>query len=173
MPCKFWQISRPIPIFPAGLPCCWAYNTPENFKQPYTALTPTDFWNRWHITLSQWLRDYIFFPLRRGLLRAGGAAASMACDPPAAGCDAGQRVVARGRVDIPVVGCHARHLDRELSTAGDGWGMAAEEFPDESRRLAGSDGLPDCQLDGVPRAIAGLVMGIIHRSSSAGVGVIT
>jgi alginate O-acetyltransferase complex protein AlgI len=54
------------------------FKTPENFKQPYTALTPTDFWNRWHITLSQWLRDYLFFPLRRGLLRAGGTAASLA-----------------------------------------------------------------------------------------------
>ena len=65
-----------------GFALLLGFNTPENFKQPYTALTPTDFWNRWHITLSQWLRDYIFFPLRRGLLRAGGAAASMAAVLP-------------------------------------------------------------------------------------------
>ncbi len=44
-------------------------HTPENFRQPYLAHSPTEFWNRWHITLSTWLRDYIFFPLRRRLLR--------------------------------------------------------------------------------------------------------
>jgi D-alanyl-lipoteichoic acid acyltransferase DltB (MBOAT superfamily) len=45
------------------------FNTSENFNRPYLSLTPTDFWNRWHITLSTWLRDYIFFPVRRALLR--------------------------------------------------------------------------------------------------------
>ncbi|MCC7118433.1 MAG: MBOAT family protein [Anaerolineales bacterium] len=45
------------------------FNTSENFNQPYLSLTPTDFWNRWHITLSTWLRDYVFFPTRRFLLR--------------------------------------------------------------------------------------------------------
>lgn len=44
------------------------FDTSENFKSPYLSLTPTDFWNRWHITLSFWLRDYVFFPLRRSLL---------------------------------------------------------------------------------------------------------
>jgi alginate O-acetyltransferase complex protein AlgI len=48
----------------------FGFDTSENFRSPYLAMTPTDFWNRWHITLSTWLRDYIFFPLRRGLLRA-------------------------------------------------------------------------------------------------------
>jgi alginate O-acetyltransferase complex protein AlgI len=41
----------------------------ENFKRPYFAESVVEFWNRWHITLSQWLRDYIFYPLRRNLLR--------------------------------------------------------------------------------------------------------
>jgi alginate O-acetyltransferase complex protein AlgI len=41
--------------------------TSENFAQPYLSLTPSDFWNRWHITFSSWLRDYIFFPMRRAL----------------------------------------------------------------------------------------------------------
>jgi len=44
--------------------------TSENFKLPYLSLTPTEFWNRWHITLSTWLRDYIFFPVRRALLKS-------------------------------------------------------------------------------------------------------
>ncbi|HMB24183.1 MAG TPA: MBOAT family O-acyltransferase [Anaerolineales bacterium] len=45
------------------------FSTSENFNQPYLALTPTEFWNRWHITLSNWLRDYIFFPVHRALLK--------------------------------------------------------------------------------------------------------
>ncbi len=38
-------------------------NLTENFKQPHFAVSISDFWSRWHITLSTWLRDYIFFPL--------------------------------------------------------------------------------------------------------------
>jgi D-alanyl-lipoteichoic acid acyltransferase DltB (MBOAT superfamily) len=36
---------------------------PENFRHPYHAATPADFWNRWHMTLSRWIRDYLFFPI--------------------------------------------------------------------------------------------------------------
>jgi len=42
-----------------------------NFNQPYLALNPADFWRRWHISLSTWLRDYLYIPLggnRRGQL---------------------------------------------------------------------------------------------------------
>ena len=45
------------------------FDTSINFNLPYLALTPSEFWNRWHITLSSFLRDYIFFPLRRALLK--------------------------------------------------------------------------------------------------------
>lgn len=38
----------------------------ENFKQPHFAVSIGDFWNRWHITLSNWLGDYIFVPLCKG-----------------------------------------------------------------------------------------------------------
>jgi alginate O-acetyltransferase complex protein AlgI len=41
----------------------------QNFKQPYFARNLTEFWNSWHITLSHWLRDYIFFPITRSLLK--------------------------------------------------------------------------------------------------------
>jgi len=41
----------------------------ENFNRPYAARSLTEFWQRWHISLSSWLRDYIFFPVRRSLLR--------------------------------------------------------------------------------------------------------
>jgi D-alanyl-lipoteichoic acid acyltransferase DltB (MBOAT superfamily) len=40
-----------------------------NFNLPYFSLSFNQFWNRWHMSLSFWLRDYIFFPLRRWLLR--------------------------------------------------------------------------------------------------------
>jgi alginate O-acetyltransferase complex protein AlgI len=35
----------------------------ENFNRPYLAVSPADFWRRWHITLSTWLRDYLYIPL--------------------------------------------------------------------------------------------------------------
>jgi alginate O-acetyltransferase complex protein AlgI len=41
----------------------------ENFNAPYLSRSFTEFWNRWHITLSLWLRDYIFLPATRSLLR--------------------------------------------------------------------------------------------------------
>jgi alginate O-acetyltransferase complex protein AlgI len=40
-----------------------------NFRQPYFARSFSEFWNGWHMTLSHWLRDYIYFPLLRSLLR--------------------------------------------------------------------------------------------------------
>lgn len=36
---------------------------PENFRTPYRATSPQDFWRRWHISLSTWLRDYLYIPL--------------------------------------------------------------------------------------------------------------
>lgn len=39
------------------------FKLPENFRRPYTARSVTEFWRRWHMTLSLWIRDYIYFPL--------------------------------------------------------------------------------------------------------------
>ncbi|MEZ4820506.1 MAG: MBOAT family O-acyltransferase [Bdellovibrionota bacterium] len=36
---------------------------PQNFDSPYKAISPSDFWKRWHITLSKWLKDYLYIPL--------------------------------------------------------------------------------------------------------------
>ncbi len=47
---------------------------PENFRQPYFAATIGDFWNRWHMSLTGWFREYLFFPLSRWLLVRGGRA---------------------------------------------------------------------------------------------------
>lgn len=52
-----------------GLGNLLGFSLPENFRHPYTALTMTDFWRKWHITLSSWFRDYIYIPL--GGSRAG------------------------------------------------------------------------------------------------------
>lgn len=44
----------------------------ENFNYPFNAVSPSDFWNRWHISLSRWIRDYVFLPFvgtRRTLAR--------------------------------------------------------------------------------------------------------
>jgi D-alanyl-lipoteichoic acid acyltransferase DltB (MBOAT superfamily) len=46
-----------------GVALLLGFRLPQNFNAPYTALSLTDFWGRWHMTLSRWLRDYLFFPL--------------------------------------------------------------------------------------------------------------
>ena len=52
-----------------GLARLLGFHFPINFKRPYLAASITDFWRRWHISLSSWLRDYLYIPLggnRRG-----------------------------------------------------------------------------------------------------------
>nr|WP_246522218.1 MBOAT family O-acyltransferase [Neoroseomonas terrae] len=46
-----------------GLGFILGFSLPRNFRLPYTALSITDFWRRWHISLSSWLRDYLYIPL--------------------------------------------------------------------------------------------------------------
>lgn len=53
-----------------GLSLMFGFHFNENFNKPYTAQSITDFWRRWHISLSSWFRDYVYIPLggnRRGL----------------------------------------------------------------------------------------------------------
>ena len=55
-----------------GLGGVFGFETPENFRYPYIAASITDFWRRWHISLSSWFRDYLYIPLggnRRGKAR--------------------------------------------------------------------------------------------------------
>ena len=42
---------------------------PENFNRPYLAPNIREFWSRWHMTLSSWVRDYVFLPAGRGLFK--------------------------------------------------------------------------------------------------------
>lgn len=55
-----------------GISSLMGFNLMLNFKAPYLACNPSDFWQRWHISLSQWLRDYLYIPLggnRQGITR--------------------------------------------------------------------------------------------------------
>jgi alginate O-acetyltransferase complex protein AlgI len=45
----------------------FGFRFPENFDWPYTARSPQDFWARWHMSLSRWIRDYVFTPISFGL----------------------------------------------------------------------------------------------------------
>ncbi len=46
-----------------GLALLLGFQFPQNFRRPYTAISLQDFWRRWHMTLSFWLRDYLYIPL--------------------------------------------------------------------------------------------------------------
>ena len=46
-----------------GLARMFGFRFPENFNRPYSPYSITDFWRRWHITLSNWFRDYLYIPL--------------------------------------------------------------------------------------------------------------
>lgn len=57
--CDFWGYST----IAAGAALMMGIRIPYNFKLPYAATSLQDFWRRWHITLSRWLRDYLYVPL--------------------------------------------------------------------------------------------------------------
>jgi D-alanyl-lipoteichoic acid acyltransferase DltB (MBOAT superfamily) len=46
-----------------GMAKLLGFHFPVNFRRPYLASSMTDFWHRWHISLSRWLRDYLYIPL--------------------------------------------------------------------------------------------------------------
>jgi D-alanyl-lipoteichoic acid acyltransferase DltB (MBOAT superfamily) len=46
-----------------GLGVVLGFTFPRNFRMPYTSLSITEFWRRWHMSLSSWLRDYLYIPL--------------------------------------------------------------------------------------------------------------
>lgn len=55
-----------------GLGTCLGFTFPENFNYPYISASVTEFWHRWHMTLSGWFREYVYIPLggnRKGLGR--------------------------------------------------------------------------------------------------------
>jgi alginate O-acetyltransferase complex protein AlgI len=51
-----------------GMGRVFGYSLPENFNYPYCAKSLTEFWRRWHISLSTWFRDYLYIPLSYALM---------------------------------------------------------------------------------------------------------
>lgn len=62
--------------FVIGIARLYRLRLPENFDQPFSAANFIDFWSRWHISLSQWLRSYVFNPLLMSWMRRHKAARS-------------------------------------------------------------------------------------------------
>jgi len=54
-----------------GVSSLFGYEIPENFKSPLISRNLQEFWNRWHMTFIQWLRNYVYFPSLNALSRAG------------------------------------------------------------------------------------------------------
>ncbi len=84
-----------------GLAALYGYDIAENFDRPFAARNIALLWQRWHITLTGWLRTYVFTPVARGLMRRSGGrgdrlavAAGLLADPPA------HRAVARIPVEL-------------------------------------------------------------------------
>jgi D-alanyl-lipoteichoic acid acyltransferase DltB (MBOAT superfamily) len=66
--CDFYGYS----ICAVGIALCLGFSLPDNFRWPYASVGFSDFWRRWHISLSSWLRDYLYIPLggnRKGVAR--------------------------------------------------------------------------------------------------------
>lgn len=60
-----------------GLGMMMGIRLPENFNFPYIAQSISDFWRRWHITLSTWFREYVFYPLERRRFKWAGQQINM------------------------------------------------------------------------------------------------
>jgi len=70
--CQIYADFMGYSVIALGLALLFGYRLPVNFDLPYAARSFSDFWNRWHISLSSWLRTYLYLPLggnRRGRAR--------------------------------------------------------------------------------------------------------
>jgi alginate O-acetyltransferase complex protein AlgI len=59
----------------------FGYRFPENFSFPYVVSSPRQFWRAWHITLSSWIRDYLYMPLQDGTRKSSTAVGGIGIDP--------------------------------------------------------------------------------------------
>ncbi|MCA9050090.1 MAG: MBOAT family protein [Planctomycetaceae bacterium] len=60
-----------------GVAMCLGFRLPDNFRFPYAAIGFSDFWQRWHVSLSSWLRDYLYIPLGGNRGTAGRTCANL------------------------------------------------------------------------------------------------
>lgn len=75
---------------------------PLNFNSPYKATNIRDFWRRWHITLSRWLKDYVYIPL--GGNRNGQSRLISACSSHSCSADCGMAQVGHSSSGVPCTG---------------------------------------------------------------------
>ena len=94
-----------------GLALLFGYRLPINFNLPYIATSFSEFWTRWHISLSNWLRTYLYIPL--GGNRHGAFTNLCEFDDR----DGAWRPVARRRVRLPAVGTAARTVAGDRTAA--------------------------------------------------------
>lgn len=106
----FWGYS----LMAIGIGRMLGFHIPENFRCPYLALSMTEFWRRWHITLGTWFREYLYIPL------GGSHCSRQAHDlqpPRRLACD---RPLARRAPELPALGSGA------VRGAGRGKALAQE-----------------------------------------------
>ena len=104
--CRSISTSPAIPTWRSGLALMFGLRLPMNFNAPYRAVSIRDFWRRWHMTLSRFLRDYLYIPL--GGNRCGAGAPGGECHRSpccSAGCG-----TARTGPSSPGAGCMALAL---------------------------------------------------------------
>jgi hypothetical protein len=89
-----------------GISRLFGIEVPENFRWPYWSVNITEFWERWHISLSHWIRDYVFVPLGARALRHALRARPVLLGPDHVRNDVPpRRRVARPRGELPDLGC--------------------------------------------------------------------
>ena len=123
-----------------GVALLMGIRLPDNFDQPYRAATIQDFWRRWHMSLSRWLRDYLYIPL------GGNRGGEWRPRPQPVPHDAPRRPVARRRLDLRAVG----RLPRPRPAGRAAHGAAAPP----RHRLARHLPLRLLRLDPVPRRVS-------------------
>ena len=92
-----------------GAALLFGISLPINFDRPFISRSPMEHWRRWHISLSTWLRDYLYFPLG-GIAEGTGPHGSQSADhvPP-------RRALARGRMDLHRLGALQRRAARAVA----------------------------------------------------------
>ena len=136
-----------------GLGYLFGIRIPLNFNSPYKAIDPSDFWRRWHISLSSCLRDYVYIPLGGNRTRNREDLSEPACD------DAARRLVAWGQLDLRALGGVSRRAADTVSLViralaaiaaageaardvrfGSGWlGPLSRDRPDDGDRYPGDN----------------------------------
>ena len=95
-----------------GIALLLGFRFPQNFDSPYAARLVQDFWRRWHMTLSRWLRDYLYIPL------GGNRGGNVAHVPQPDAHDAARRALARRRLDLRRLGRDPRRRRSSASAGG-------------------------------------------------------